>query len=172
MAKFNYGIDCSNESEANEIFRSLQGLNIYSDGLDLEDTRISVISSQALNLELEQISKIHKFDITVEVWPEDEEYDDAEANGSLEIYNYTSEPNQSTQIEGIFNYKIYCDEEDFGPLKIWLSAADNGRIQILDEWETEWGSCGFELSCGDAKFDKYVKENCDLKSVITEKAKN
>lgn len=88
MALFNYGIDCLTEDDAKEIANSISSLEIYQDGLDTQEERISVISNQALKLELKKIAQKNAIAISVEIWPEDEDFDDAESNGNLETFTY------------------------------------------------------------------------------------
>jgi hypothetical protein len=50
MANFNFGIDCQSVDDADGLLSYLDSLNLYMDGLDSEDERLSVISKQARSL--------------------------------------------------------------------------------------------------------------------------
>jgi len=48
MSGFNYGIDCQSGADAASLYDYIDGLNIFQDGLDVDEERVSVISNQAL----------------------------------------------------------------------------------------------------------------------------
>ena len=64
--------------------------DIYQDGLDAQEERVSVISKQGLLPELETFAKANSTDLYVEVWPDDEELDESEETGNLETYEYNA----------------------------------------------------------------------------------
>jgi hypothetical protein len=88
MANFNYGIDCEDDTVAEKLFNYIESLEIYQDGLDQQDERVTLISKQGIIPDLEKWAKANNTQIDVEVWPEDKEYDEAEEAGELEVYNY------------------------------------------------------------------------------------
>ena len=88
MANFNFGIDCQSVDDADGLLSYLDSLNLYMDGLDSEDERLSVISSQSLLDELKLYATTNSIKIEVEVWGYDQEYDDAEESGELETHSF------------------------------------------------------------------------------------
>lgn len=86
MSNFNYGIDCENEKTAQKLYSWIENLNLYQDGLDLSETRISIISKNTLVNELKEYAEQEKINLTIEVWPIELEYDEAESTGDLEIH--------------------------------------------------------------------------------------
>ena len=88
MAIFNYGIDCDSEDVASALMDEISQTEIYQDGLDFEDERVSVSSNQALLELLKKFSESRSESLSVEVWPEDMEYDEAEESGDMEYHNY------------------------------------------------------------------------------------
>lgn len=69
--------------------KASRDLDIYQDGLDAYDERVSMISKQGLLPELETFSKTEKIGLYIEVWSEDEELDGAEENGTVENQVYS-----------------------------------------------------------------------------------
>lgn len=55
MSNFNYGIDCDNEKTAEKLYSWIEKLNLYQDGLDLSEARISIISKSTLVSELKKL---------------------------------------------------------------------------------------------------------------------
>ena len=84
MSIYNYSIDCESESTAKKLHDYISDINLYQDGLDVDESRVSVISKQSLLDELQRFSKQFKAHLVVEIWPESLEYDEAEASGDLE----------------------------------------------------------------------------------------
>ena len=88
MANFNFGIDCSSTESAESLVAKISDTDIYQDGLDAEDERVSVISHQALLEVLKKFAAENSEALTVEVWPEDMEYDEADDSGDLEVHSF------------------------------------------------------------------------------------
>ncbi len=86
MANFNFGIDCESKNAAEKLNKFISELNIYQDGLDCQDTRVMVISKSSLIAELKRFGKNGGGIVTIEVWPSDQEYDEAESSGKLEVH--------------------------------------------------------------------------------------
>lgn len=86
MANFNFGIDCESKKAAEKLNKFISELNIYQDGLDFQDTRVMVISKSNLIDELKKFGKNGGGIVIIEVWPADQEYDEAESSGSLEVH--------------------------------------------------------------------------------------
>jgi len=88
MANYNYGIDCQTGEVAQLLHDQIAETDIYQDGLDVSDERVSVISKTALLDILKGFAAEEKTALSVEVWPDDVEYDEAEAGGSLELHSF------------------------------------------------------------------------------------
>jgi len=88
MANFNFGIDCETEEQAQDLYKFINSSQIFQQGLEIEDMRISLISKQTLLSELEIFFKRNAFSGSVELWPSEVDYDEADKNGSLEVYEY------------------------------------------------------------------------------------
>jgi hypothetical protein len=88
VANLNFGIDCENAEVAHAVSKSISALNIYQDQLDVCDERVSLISKQSLLEELDKLSKNTGASLSVECWPEDQDYDEAEDAGTMECYTY------------------------------------------------------------------------------------
>ena len=92
MANFNFGCDCSDEAIAEKLMNEIQGTDIYQDGLDIDCKRVMVISKQGLLPIIESFANLNKTKISIEVYPEDMEYDKAEESGNIEYFEYGDSP--------------------------------------------------------------------------------
>lgn len=90
MANFNFGIDCETSEQAHILFKFINSLMIFQQELEIEETRISLVSKQTLLCELELFFEQKAFSGTVEVWPVEVSYDEADNSGILEVYAYDS----------------------------------------------------------------------------------
>jgi len=90
MANFNIGIDCPDDESAEKLHAYLESVDIYQDGLDYEDERVSVISKQGMLEVLNKYAKDNSIELSLEVWPGDQEYDDAEESGDMEYFEYNN----------------------------------------------------------------------------------
>lgn len=88
MANFNMGIDCPSEEAAEKLKDAIESIDIYQDGLDAQEERVSVISKQGLLEELKKYASANSVELSVEVWPEDMEYDEAEESDDMETHEY------------------------------------------------------------------------------------
>lgn len=88
MACFNFGIDCPSEEIASALQQSIESTNIFKDGLDCCDERVSVISNSSMKDVLKDFAAQHQVELSVEVWPEDLEYDEAEESDQVESYSF------------------------------------------------------------------------------------
>lgn len=88
MANFNFGFDCSDEAIAEKLMKEIKGTEIYQDGLDIDRERVMVLSKQGLLPIIEAFARANKTKISVEVYPDDMEYDEAEENGDMERFEY------------------------------------------------------------------------------------
>lgn len=89
MANFNFGIDLPSEKLAKELKAELELTDIYADGLDHDEERVSVISKQGILDVLKNWALKNSIELSVEVWPEGLEYDEAEENGEMEFFSYS-----------------------------------------------------------------------------------
>jgi len=89
MANFNFGIDCPTEDSATGLHAYIEGLDFYRDGLDVDEERVSLVSKQGLLEELKAYASRESVELSVEVWPEDSDYDEAEESGDLEVFDYS-----------------------------------------------------------------------------------
>lgn len=88
MASFRYGIDCDSSDVARNLANTIEALELFQEDLEVSDERVSLCSTQALLAELEEFSKLNNAALAIEVWPSDFDFDEAEASGTLEFYNY------------------------------------------------------------------------------------
>lgn len=175
MSEFNYGISCSNASDAEKLFQYIGGLDIYQDGLDIDDERVSVVSTQSLLKEIENFAKKSSAGMTIEVWDSATEYDDAEADGTLETYEISGKPKTNKGSPKPSKYATYSgQQENIKKFKKWLLDLKLEGFNLIEEWEPEeeFGSYGVEFTCNDPDFAKLAKKEWMSKGVITEKKKN
>ena len=88
MANFNFGCDCPDETIAKKLMKKIQRTDIYQDGLDVDCERVIVLSKQGLLPIIEAFARANKTKISVEVYPEGMEYDEAEESGDMEYFEY------------------------------------------------------------------------------------
>ena len=88
MANFNFGIDCPDSDSAEKLMNHIKGVDLYQDGLDFDDERVSVISKSGMLEVLKGFASANSLELSVEVWPEDMEYDDAEESGDMELHSF------------------------------------------------------------------------------------
>jgi hypothetical protein len=88
MANFNFGIDCPDRDTAEHLMKHIEGVDLYQDGLDFDEERVAVISKTGMLDVLKTYASAHSKEISIEVWPEDMEYDDAEESGEMEYHTY------------------------------------------------------------------------------------
>lgn len=175
MSKFNYGINCSNAKDAEKLFQQITKLDIYQDGLDVDDERVSVISTQALLKDIESFAKKTISGVSVEVWDSGAEYDDAEADGTLETYEFSGKPNAGSGSSKLSKFAAYSGEKaKILMFKQWLMATKPEGLNIVEEWEPEeeFGSYGIIFTCNDAGFKKLCDKEWLPKGVVTEKKKS
>ena len=88
MANFYIGIDCPSEKEAEKLKNKIESIDLYQDGLDICETRVSLVSKQGLLPELEEYAHINSLELLVEIWPDYLDYEEAEESDCLETYAY------------------------------------------------------------------------------------
>ena len=88
MAEFDFGIDCPDEEVAEKLRAEIEGQQIFQDGLDVDDERVSVTCQQGMLKIIEEFAKKESASIDVEVWPNGTEYDEAEESGDLETHSF------------------------------------------------------------------------------------
>lgn len=88
MATFRYGIDCDSSEVARDLANMIEALEMFQDDLEVSDERVSLCSNQFLLAELEKFAELRGAALAVEAWPSDLDFDEAEASGTLEFYNY------------------------------------------------------------------------------------
>lgn len=171
MSEFNYGINCSSVKEAKKLLAFIEGLDLYQDGLDVDEERVNAISTQALLKELESFAKKFGSSMTIEVWSKEIEYDDAEANGTLEVYKFSGKPSKGGSKPS--KYAAYSGQKDnIQKFKKWLTDLNPDGLIIIEEWElADIDNYGIEFTCNDAGFDSISDKQWLPKGVITEKKK-
>lgn len=175
MADFNYGINCQSDKVAEKLFKLIAGLNINQDGLDISEERVSVISNSSLKDEIAKFSETLAGEMTIEIWPKNLEYDEAEAKGKIEIYELPGKKAKSSKSQNdIFTYRSYSGQKDNIDIFLkWLKDEKLEKFKIIETWipEVEYGSYGVEFECGIAKYDKLIGKDWMKKGIITEKKK-
>jgi len=176
MAQFNYGINCDNHNKSHKLYKFIEGLNIVQDGLDVEDTRVSVISNSQLIKEIQNYASLNEGEVRVEVWSTDLEYDEAESKNKIEIFEFEGKKKggKSADLIKLSKFKTYSGVKDsLDNFKQWLINSDPLGLEITSEWkpEVEYGSYGIEFRCEDPKFDKLSNKEWMTKGVVTEKLK-
>jgi hypothetical protein len=176
MAKFNYGINCDDREKAQKLKKFIENTNIFQDGLDVFEERVSVISNQHLIAEVEKFASKNEGVIHLEVWDIDLEFDEAEYNRKLQFFDFAGKVNSkitaSPKIQKFKSYSgIKVNIENF---KSWLTTLELRQFAIISEWHptVEFGSHGIEFQCDDPKFDKVADKDWRSKGVVTEKLKN
>ena len=109
--------------------------------------------------------------MTIEVWSTDTEYDDAEANGTLEVFQVTGKPSKGGGKPS--KYATYCGQKNnIQKFKKWLTDLNPEGLNIIEEWElADIDNYGIEFTCNDASFDSLADKEWLPKGVITEKKK-
>jgi hypothetical protein len=88
VAEFNFGIDCPSDDVAEKLRTEIEKQQIFQDGLDADDERVSVISQQGMLKVIAGFATKLSISLDVEVWPSGTEYDDAEDRGDLETHSF------------------------------------------------------------------------------------
>lgn len=88
MSNFNIGIDCPTPEDARILKEHVESLSLYQSELDVCDERVSLVSKQSLLAEIESFAKAHRLTLYLEVWPEGQDYDEAESSGGLEFFTF------------------------------------------------------------------------------------
>lgn len=175
MSNFNYGIDCGNEETAQKLYSWIEKLNLYQDGLDLSEARISIISKSTLVSELKKYAEQEKINLTVEVWSTELEYDEAESTDGLKIHTFQFEKlDKANSKAKKTKYKAYAgNKKSIDEFDKWLAACGSDGLEITGHWvpEEEWGSFGTEFMGGDDKFYKDAKKQWLAKGVVIDKLK-
>lgn len=175
MANFNYGITCDDEKKAKKIGQFVSKLDLFQDGLDVSDDRVSVVSTQALLDELKKRAASQIGDLSVEIWPADAEYDDAESSGALEVHSIAGKTPRAAATTAPGRFRAYAGSKDkidtFGK---WLRAVPAIGLEVIEQWEpqVEHGTYGIEFLCTDPKFAKTANEGWVTQGVVTEKNSN
>lgn len=175
MSNFNYGINCSSKKAAQTLFKFICNLDIYQDGLDISEDRVTLISKSSLKEQLIKFSEITAGELIIEIWPQNIEYDDAESSGDLEL---TELPGKKTKTakksDDLFVYKSYSgSQENISIFIEWLKIQNFMKFTVINTWvpEVEYGSYGVEFSCDVPKFDKLIAKEWQKKGVISESKK-
>jgi hypothetical protein len=175
MADFNYGINCQSGKIAEKLFNFIGGLNIKQDGLDFSEERVSVISNSSLKDEIIKFSKTLEGEITIEIWPKNLEYDEAEEKGKIETYELAGKKAKSSKgQDAVFTYRSYSGSKDNIDIFLnWLKDEKLDKFKIVEIWipQVEYGSYGVEFECGIAKYDKLIGKDWMKKGIILEKKK-
>ena len=88
MANFNIGIDCPSEVSAEKLRDYIDSLDFYQEGLEVDEERVSLISKQGLLDELKKYASENSIELSIEVWPEGIDWDDAENSEDIERFNF------------------------------------------------------------------------------------
>ena len=173
MANFNYGINCPTKKIAEKLFVAISVVELFQDGLDISDERVTVISNSSMKDEIKKFAKTIPDGLIVEIWPVDMEYDEAEETGNLETYEFEGKGPKKAEAGAPAKFKVYSGNADaVAEFKSWLSSLQPQAI-IVSEWhpENDLGSHGIEFLYADPKFDKLINKDWVKKGVIAEKIK-
>ncbi len=88
MAVFNIGVDCPSEEAARAVHDFIAGLEMFQDELDVDEDRVSLVAQQGLLPELERYAGQQGVTLSLEVWPQGMDYDEADEGGALEFFTY------------------------------------------------------------------------------------
>ena len=66
----------------------IESLDFFQDELDADEERVSLISKQGLLEELKKYASENSMELSIEVWPEGMDWDDAEDSGDIELFNF------------------------------------------------------------------------------------
>ncbi len=175
MSSFNFGINCEDAKKAQALHNFIAALNINQDGLDTDEERVTVIASQALLKELKSYSGKNVGDLKVELWPSEMEFDDAESEGHLEVYELPGKVTKSTATNKVFRFKTYSgNKSNLEKFVAWVQDNAPDKFEFKSAWEpnVDGGSWGVEYQCADSKFDKVADKIWMAKGVVSEKMKN
>ena len=86
MANFNIGFDCTSQDDAVKIHDYIASLDLFQDGLQHDEERVSLISKQGLIDEVSKFCADNSVSVEVEVWPEGMDYDEAESD--MEFFSF------------------------------------------------------------------------------------
>lgn len=174
MANFNYGINCENNKMAEKLYKFIGNMNIYQDGLDISEERVMLISSSSLKDEIKKYSDTATGEISVEIWPDGLEYDEAEEKNKIEFLEFKGKKSKKTDSESLSSFRSYSGSlENIEAFKKWLSAQAIDGFSVVETWEpqVEYGSYGIEYTAKEPKLDKSIGKEWVKKGVITEKKK-
>jgi len=89
MANFHIGIDCPGEEAARAVHAFIESVDLYQADLDVDEERVSLVSKQGLLEELKKYASKNSVELSVEVWPEGQDFDEAEGSGDIEFFEYS-----------------------------------------------------------------------------------
>jgi hypothetical protein len=85
MSILNVRIDCVNETQADLLKDYLESIDLYIKDLEIEDERITCVSKQGIvDIITDFIENENLKPMTIELWPDDMDYDEADEDGSLD----------------------------------------------------------------------------------------
>jgi hypothetical protein len=87
MATFNFGVNCPSEADAENLMAHILDTNLFQDGLDAFEERLSVVSTTEMLEVLKSYAAANSVELSVEVWPEGMELDDAEESEDVEYHD-------------------------------------------------------------------------------------
>jgi hypothetical protein len=88
MANFHIGIDCPGEEAAQAVHAFIESVDLYQADLDVDEERVSLVSTQGLLEELKKYASKNSVELSLEVWPEGQDFDEAEGSGDIEFFEY------------------------------------------------------------------------------------
>ena len=133
-----------------------------------------LISSSSLKDEIKKYSDAAAGEITVEIWPENLEYDEAEEKNKIEFFEFKGKKSKKIDSEALSSYKSYSGSlENIEAFKKWLLGQGIDGFSVVETWEpqVEYGSYGIEYTAKEPKLDKVIGKEWLKKGVVTEKKK-
>jgi len=175
MSNYNFGIECELEKTAEDLLTYIETLDLYSDSLDIFESRVSLVSKNTLLDGLLKFAEKQKALLQIELWPENLEYDDAESRGVVETKVFDFKPkSKSTGKIKILNFKVYAgDEAVINRVGTWITNGQFENLAVVSKWEPEdeFGTWGIEFTYSDPKIPKTIKAEWLKNGVICELVK-
>lgn len=84
MAEVNVRIECDDEENAKRLFEHMAANDLYTQGLEQDWCTVGAWIKPSNVTAIEKFARAERINMTIETWPIDMEYDDAEESGDLE----------------------------------------------------------------------------------------
>lgn len=83
MAEVNARIECDDEENAQRLLEHMQANDLYTQGLEQDWCTVGAWINPSSVAAIEKFARAECINMTIETWPIDMEYDDAEDSGDL-----------------------------------------------------------------------------------------